>query len=50
MAQTVTLAQRRPRPTTRELVHQIGAVVADLPRFASAPPYRRWHQPNTPVG
>jgi hypothetical protein len=44
MAQTFTLAQRRPRPTARELVHEIGAVLADLPRFATAPLYRRWHQ------
>jgi hypothetical protein len=44
MAQTVPLAQRRPRPTARELIHEIGTVLADLPRFATAPLYRRWHQ------
>jgi hypothetical protein len=26
-----------------ELVHQIGRVVADLPRFLTSPLYRRWH-------
>ena len=44
MAQTSTSVQRRPRPTTRELAHEIGAVVADLPRFATAPLYRTWHR------
>jgi hypothetical protein len=41
---TTTSKQRRPRPTTRELAHEIRAVVADLPRFAASPVYRRWHQ------
>jgi len=41
MTQTI---QRRPRPTLRELTHEIGTVVADLPRFATAPLYRRHHQ------
>jgi hypothetical protein len=27
----------------RELVHQIGRVAADLPRFLTAPLYRSWH-------
>lgn len=44
MAEPSTIPQRRPRPTARELAHEIGAVVADLPRFATAPLYRRWHQ------
>ncbi len=44
MTQPSTLPQRRPRPTLRELGHEIGAVIADLPRFATAPLYRRWHQ------
>jgi hypothetical protein len=39
----MTLPQRRPRPTVRELAHEIGTVVADLPRFATAPLYRRRH-------
>jgi hypothetical protein len=44
MTQTPALAARRPVPTLRELAHEIGAVAADLPRFATAPLYRRWHQ------
>jgi len=40
---TPALPQRRPRPTVRELAHEIGTVVADLPRFATAPLYRRRH-------
>jgi hypothetical protein len=39
-----TRVQRRPRPTARELAREIQAVMADLPRFATAPLYRRWHQ------
>jgi hypothetical protein len=27
----------------RELVHQIGRVAGDLPRFLTAPLYRSWH-------
>ena len=38
------VAKRRPRPTLSEVAHEVGAVVADLPRFASAPLYRRHHQ------
>ena len=30
-------------PTGPELIGQIGAVLADLPRFLTAPLYRRWH-------
>jgi hypothetical protein len=41
---TPTPAQRRPRPTMRELRHEVAAVTADVPRFAAVPLYRRWHQ------
>ena len=34
---------RPPRPTPRELTHELRAVAADLPRFATAPLYRHWH-------
>ncbi len=34
---------RAPRPTKAELLRQVGAVVADLPRFLTAPLYRRKH-------
>jgi len=44
MAQTSTLRQRRPRPSVRELAGELLAVGADIPRFATAPLYRRWHQ------
>ncbi len=37
-------APRRPRPTIRELRHELAAVAADVPRFATAPLYRHWHQ------
>jgi hypothetical protein len=37
-------AKRRPRPTVRELGHELATVVADIPRFATAPLYRRRHQ------
>ena len=40
----MTTAQRRDRPTPAQLAAEIRAVVADLPRFASAPLYRPWHQ------
>jgi hypothetical protein len=43
MSPTAT-TQRRPRPTKRELAHEVGAVLADLPRFAAAPLHRRRHQ------
>jgi hypothetical protein len=33
-----------PRPTAAELVHQVGSVVADLPRFLLAPAVRGWHR------
>jgi hypothetical protein len=36
-------APRWPRPTTAELLHEIRSVVTDLPRFATAPLYRRRH-------
>jgi hypothetical protein len=32
------------RPTPAEFATEVAAVVADLPRFATAPLYRRWHQ------
>ena len=41
---TTTAPQRRPKPSAAELAHEIGAVCADLPRFVTAPLYRRWHQ------
>lgn len=42
MTRTAT-PQRRPRPAARELAHEIGTVVADIPRFVTAPSYRRRH-------
>jgi hypothetical protein len=36
--------RRAPKPTRAEIVREIRDVVADLPRFATAPLYRRWHQ------
>lgn len=44
MTKTTAPPQRRPQPTIRELVHEVAAVAADIPRFATAPLYRRWHQ------
>lgn len=44
MTTTIVLAQRRPRPTARELAHEVAAVATDIPRFVTAPLYRRWHQ------
>jgi hypothetical protein len=44
MSPTPALSVRRTRPSLRELAHEIGAVTADLPRFATAPLYRRWHR------
>lgn len=41
---TTTEPQRRPRPTMRELTHEIVDVVVDLPRYATAPLYRNRHQ------
>ncbi len=38
------LVPRRPRPTLSELVQEIRVVVIDLPRYATAPLYRRRHQ------
>ena len=32
-----------PRPTSRELIHELRTVAEDLPRFLTAPLYRRWH-------
>jgi hypothetical protein len=39
----MTPAYTPRRATPAELLAQIGAVLADLPRFATAPLYRRWH-------
>jgi hypothetical protein len=36
--------RRRPRPTLPELVEEVRAVAADVPRFATAPLHRRSHQ------
>lgn len=44
MTTITTEPQRRPRPTMRELAHEISDVVFDLPRYATAPLYRHWHQ------
>jgi hypothetical protein len=41
---TGTTVQRRPRPSVAELATEIRAVAADLPRFATAPLFRRWHR------
>ena len=41
---TTTFPPRRPRPSARELLGQIGAVLADMPCFVLAPLYRRRHQ------
>lgn len=43
MTPTPAVDQRRPRPTARQLAHEIATVAADLPRFAFAPLYRRRH-------
>jgi hypothetical protein len=36
-------APRRPRSTAGELLHEIRCLITDLPRFATAPFYRRRH-------
>ncbi len=36
-------APRRPRPTASQLLHEIRCLITDLPRFATAPFYRRQH-------
>ena len=41
---TTSYEQRRPRPTAAELAREVGTVVADLPRFATAPLVRCWHR------
>jgi hypothetical protein len=33
-----------PQPTAADLVHQVGSVLADLPRFLLAPAVRGWHR------
>lgn len=40
---TRTGPQRRTRPTASELSTEAWHVIADLPRFATAPLYRDWH-------
>jgi hypothetical protein len=49
MAKTLQEAEARPVPSTppptkRQLAREILHVIEDLPRFATAPLYRRWHQ------
>ena len=44
MTTTASSVPRRPRPTLPELAQEIGAVVIDVPRYATAPLYRRRHQ------
>ena len=41
---SVLVQQRRPRPTGSEFIHEVAAVAADIPRFATAPLYRGWHR------
>jgi hypothetical protein len=41
---TTIASQRPPKPTARELLEEIRAVLTDVPRFVTAPVYRRWHQ------
>ena len=41
---TRTSLQRRPRPTRSELTAAARHVIADLPRFVTAPFYRDWHR------
>ena len=41
---SVVEVQRRPRPTVGEFLCEVAAVVADLPRFATAPLWRGWHR------
>lgn len=45
MATTTTSpAPAAARPTKRQLAREIASVLADIPRFATAPLYRHWHQ------
>ena len=39
----MTMRAWTPKPTRRELAAEVGAVAADLPRFLTAPLYRRHH-------
>src|SRR4029450_1059201 len=32
------------RPSTRQLLAEVGDVAHDVPVFLTAPPYRRWHR------
>ena len=36
--------RRTPKPTRAEFVREVRDVLTDLPRFATAPLYRHWHQ------
>lgn len=40
----VPLRPATPRPSRRQLLHELADVAVDLPRFATAPLRRRWHQ------
>ena len=40
---TSTQVPCTPRPTGRELAHEVGTVAADLPLLLTAPLYRPWH-------
>jgi hypothetical protein len=40
----MTATYRPPTATPGQLGRQLGAVLADLPRFLTAPLYRRWHR------
>jgi hypothetical protein len=40
MSKTFT---RSPKPTSVEVLRELGSVMADLPRFLTAPLYRHWH-------
>jgi hypothetical protein len=42
-AMTSTHAASTPRPTRRELAHELRTVAADLPLLLTAPLYRPWH-------
>jgi len=43
MSDAQTAARSRPR-TLEDTVRMVGAVMLDLPRFVTAPLYRRWHR------
>ena len=41
---SATTVYQPPKPTATQLGRQIGTVMADLPRFLTAPTYRHWHR------